>query len=205
MSDRRRHGDGRCRDRTGRARDAGASKEALLRAAQYLFGRKGFERTTIREIGERAGVDAALIARYFGSKADLYIAAVAAERWTTPDRSPYEGIEQMADAVVTRADRHGPGPDPAGLVRSDTSDEIRVRRPGPGGAAPGGPPGGRHGEPRASTAPAAGRDGRVGADRHQPRSLAGMVRGDSDRCPAAELVALVVDALGAMAGNGPER
>ena len=65
--------------RTGRSRDAAASKDALLQAAQTLFGEQGFEGTTIREIGERAGVDAALIARYFGSKADLYIAAVAAE------------------------------------------------------------------------------------------------------------------------------
>jgi hypothetical protein len=65
--------------RTGRSRDAAASKGALLQAAQTHFGQQGFDGTTIREIGERAGVDAALIARYFGSKADLYIAAVAAE------------------------------------------------------------------------------------------------------------------------------
>jgi AcrR family transcriptional regulator len=65
--------------RTGRSRDAAASKDALLQAAQTLFGQQGFESTTIREIGEQAGVDAALIARYFGSKADLYIAAMVAE------------------------------------------------------------------------------------------------------------------------------
>ncbi len=84
--------------KTARVRDAVASKESLLRAAQELFGQRGFERTTIRDIGERAGVDAALIARYFGSKSDLYFAAVAAEdareehpggskacdRWRTP-------------------------------------------------------------------------------------------------------------------------
>ena len=39
--------------KAGRARDAVASKRALLQAAQQLFGRHGFERTTIREIGER--------------------------------------------------------------------------------------------------------------------------------------------------------
>ena len=65
--------------KTGRTRDAAATKQALLRAAQSLFGQGGFEGTTIRDIGDRAGVDAALIARYFGSKADLYIAAVVAE------------------------------------------------------------------------------------------------------------------------------
>ena len=112
------------RSRDGRTRDAAASKDALLGAAQTLFGHQGFEGTTIREIGEAAGVDAALIARYFGSKADLYIAAVAAEDAEgTP--SEYDGLEQMADVVVTRADRSGPGPILQAIVRSDTSPEIR--------------------------------------------------------------------------------
>src|SRR6202042_3088939 len=84
-------------DRTGRPRDAAASKDALLQAARTLFGQQGFEGTTIREIGERAGVDAALIARYFGSKAYLYIAAVVAEDADGPP-SEYEGLAQIADA-----------------------------------------------------------------------------------------------------------
>jgi AcrR family transcriptional regulator len=110
--------------RAGRSRDAAASKNALLWAAQSLFGQQGFEGTTTREIGERAGVDAALIARYFGSKAHLYIAALIAEDAEgTP--SEYDGLEQMADVVVTRADRRGPGPILQAIVRSDTSAEIR--------------------------------------------------------------------------------
>src|ERR1700685_1339418 len=111
--------------RTGRSRDAAASRDALLRAAQALCAQRGFEGTTIREIGEQAGVDAALIARYFGSKADLYIAAVMAEDAEgTPGE--YEGLEQMADVVMTRADRRGPGPILQAIVRSDTSAEIRA-------------------------------------------------------------------------------
>jgi AcrR family transcriptional regulator len=111
--------------RAGRSRDAAASKDALLQAAQTLFGEQGFEGTTIREIGERAGVDAALIARYFGSKADLYIAAVVAEV-AEGAPSEYEGLGQMADVVITRADRRGPGPILQAIVRSDTSPEIRA-------------------------------------------------------------------------------
>jgi AcrR family transcriptional regulator len=109
-----------------RPRNAAASKDALLNAAQALFGQKGFEQTTIREIGQSAGVDAALIARYFGSKADLYIAAVLAE--TQGDTSPrkFERLDQVADAMVTRTDKYGPGPILQALIRSDTSDEIRA-------------------------------------------------------------------------------
>src|SRR5271168_4523225 len=92
--------------RTGRSRDAAASKDALLQAARTLFGQQGFESTTIREIGEQAGVDAALIARYFGNKADLYIAAVVAEDAEAVP-TEYEGVEHMADVLVTLADRRG--------------------------------------------------------------------------------------------------
>jgi AcrR family transcriptional regulator len=109
--------------RTGRSRDAAASRDALLRAAQTLFGQQGFESTTIREIGEQAGVDASLIARYFGSKADIYIAAVVAE---DAEGVPieYEGLGHMADVVVARSDRRGPGPILQAIVRSDTSADI---------------------------------------------------------------------------------
>ena len=112
--------------KSARSRDAAASKEALLQAAQERFGQKGFEATTIRDIGERAGVDAALIARYFGSKADLYIAAVAAEDTGGEGPRDYAGLDQMADAVVSRADDHGPGPIMQAIIRFDTSDEIRT-------------------------------------------------------------------------------
>jgi AcrR family transcriptional regulator len=110
---------------SGRPRDATASKEALLQAAQVLFSKQGFDGTTIREIGEQAGVDASLIARYFGSKADLYIAALAAEN-AAGIPSKYDGrLEQMAEVVLARADRVGPGPVLQAVVRSDTSPEIR--------------------------------------------------------------------------------
>jgi AcrR family transcriptional regulator len=114
------------RPRLDRPRDAAASKEALLEAAQVLFGQRGFERTTTREIGERAGVDAALIARYFGSKADLYVAAVVAESQDDQAPQDFETLEQIADAILTRIDERGLGPITQALIRSDTSDEIRV-------------------------------------------------------------------------------
>ncbi len=51
-----------------RRNDAQASRRALLEAAAALFDERGYQGATVREIGERAGVDAALIARYFGGK-----------------------------------------------------------------------------------------------------------------------------------------
>src|SRR5260221_5104477 len=60
-----------------RYHDAQASREALLGAARALFDERGYDRATTREIGERAAVDPALIARYFGGKEGLYLATIA--------------------------------------------------------------------------------------------------------------------------------
>jgi len=98
----------------------------LLEAAQSLFGQRGFEKTTIREVGDLAGVDPSLIARYFGSKADLYVAAVIAEAQGDQPPSEFEGLEDMAKATLDRTDERGLGPVTQALIRSETHDEIRT-------------------------------------------------------------------------------
>lgn len=51
------------------------AREAVLGAARELFAERGFERTTMRAVGTRAGVDPALIYHYFRDK-DALLAAV---------------------------------------------------------------------------------------------------------------------------------
>jgi AcrR family transcriptional regulator len=48
----------------------------VLTAARNEFATKGFDRTTMRGIASVAGVDAALVHHYFGSKDDLFLAAL---------------------------------------------------------------------------------------------------------------------------------
>ncbi|MFI5778364.1 TetR family transcriptional regulator [Nocardia sp. NPDC051570] len=60
-----------------RKRDAGATRAAILGAAQELFAERGFERATVRDIAGRAGVNQALLFRYFGSKDELFRSAIA--------------------------------------------------------------------------------------------------------------------------------
>lgn len=52
-------------------RDAGTA-EAILDAAEPLFGSQGFAATTIKQIGKAAGLNPALIYYYYGSKEELY-------------------------------------------------------------------------------------------------------------------------------------
>ncbi len=93
---------------SGRRRDAGRSRELLLDAATELFAERGFERTTTRDIGERAGVDAALIARYFGGKTQLYIAVMRAG---SGDGAPADLLEEdRLRALLGRTPHRGPGP-----------------------------------------------------------------------------------------------
>jgi AcrR family transcriptional regulator len=125
MTARRQLKETRVRPGPGRPRNAAASKQALLEAAQSLFGERGFEGTTIRDIGNLAGVDSALIARYFGSKADLYIAAVVAEGQGEQPTPDFEGLSDMTKAMLERIDEHGLGPVTQALIRSDSRDEIQ--------------------------------------------------------------------------------
>jgi AcrR family transcriptional regulator len=62
--------------RTGRRPGESGTYDALLDAARRLFAERGYEGASLRAIAAAAGVDAALVAHFFGSKADLLAAAV---------------------------------------------------------------------------------------------------------------------------------
>ena len=49
-----------------------STADLILGAAESLFARKGFERTTIKDIGAAAGVNPALIYYYYRDKTNLY-------------------------------------------------------------------------------------------------------------------------------------
>ncbi|MBO1756953.1 TetR/AcrR family transcriptional regulator [Allobranchiibius sp. CTAmp26] len=59
-------------NRSPRARNAEATRAALLEAATKRFTLLGYERTTTRDIARDAGANISLLARYFGSKEGLF-------------------------------------------------------------------------------------------------------------------------------------
>lgn len=78
---------------TPRKRDAEATRAAILEAAKAQFGRLGYDRAALRDIAAEAGIDVALIKRYFGGKEALFTEALKASfqpdflsRW---DRSTF--------------------------------------------------------------------------------------------------------------------
>jgi AcrR family transcriptional regulator len=61
-----------------RARNAEATRAAILEAAKALFARVGYDLTSLRDIAVEANADAALVKRYFGGKEALFKAALEA-------------------------------------------------------------------------------------------------------------------------------
>jgi AcrR family transcriptional regulator len=59
-----------------RDRDAGASRDAILAAAQLLFAERGYVQTGVRDIAAAANVNSALVGRYFGTKNQLFKVAL---------------------------------------------------------------------------------------------------------------------------------
>ena len=59
-----------------RRRDAAATRSAIFEAATRRFAYQGYECAGVREIAADAGVDAAMVNRYFGSKEGLFTEVV---------------------------------------------------------------------------------------------------------------------------------
>ncbi|CAM3639055.1 TetR/AcrR family transcriptional regulator [Nocardioides zeicaulis] len=82
----------------GRRPGAPDTRAEVLAAARESFAGKGFRGTTIRAVASAAGVDPALVHHYFGTKDDLFLAAL---------ELPVDPREVLAPVVAA-------GPDGAG-------------------------------------------------------------------------------------------
>ena len=143
--------------RPGRRRGASSAREDILAAARTLFARSGIDGTPVRAIAAEAGVDSALVHHYFGTKRDLFLAAVAipvdpsivTDRIAaTPDDElghtivdtvlhVWHGDFQEAGVALVRSVVAGPDP---GLMRTFVTDvvmrDVAERVDEPPGSAP---------------------------------------------------------------------
>jgi TetR/AcrR family transcriptional regulator len=84
-----------------RRRDPAASRRAILDAAEELFAQRGYERSSMGEIGRRARVSAALPAYFFGDKDGLYAAVL--ERLLLAREERLEPLAARAAAELERS------------------------------------------------------------------------------------------------------
>ena len=66
---------GRTASTRGRRPGGPDTRGEILEAARRAFAERGFQGTSMRAVATAAGVDAALVHHYFGSKGDLFLAA----------------------------------------------------------------------------------------------------------------------------------
>jgi AcrR family transcriptional regulator len=94
-----------------RKRDAGVTRAAILEAAKGRFASQGYDRAALRDIAAEAGVDVALIKRYFGGKEALFTealkASIRADRLRDWNRAsfPREVATMMAGGAHADEDR----------------------------------------------------------------------------------------------------
>ncbi|MWV51538.1 TetR family transcriptional regulator (plasmid) [Rathayibacter sp. VKM Ac-2803] len=93
------------------ARDADRTRDELVRAARRRFATEGYRAATVRGIASDAGVNVALISRYFGSKEGLFAACVQRSVDEMSPAAAPAGLDALIDRLIER------------VVRSPDSDE----------------------------------------------------------------------------------
>jgi AcrR family transcriptional regulator len=115
-------------------RDALATQRALVRAARRRFATDGYRATTVRQIAADAGVNVALINRYFVSKDGLFEACMLRTSdeldTETPNRS--SGFDDVIERLVAHVVNAPDGDDPLQLLlllrSSGDENADRIRR-----------------------------------------------------------------------------
>jgi AcrR family transcriptional regulator len=115
--------------RTGRRPGPSSTRASILAAAVECFAANGYDATSMRRIAAVAGVDPALVRRFFGGKEQLF--AEMATALIVPERAVAAVTEGAAEAAGERLLRYflsllgdvaHPGP-LLGLIRSAVTSE----------------------------------------------------------------------------------
>lgn len=119
-------------DAPARRRDATRTRQLLLDAARRRFAEDGYAATTVRDIADDAGVNVALISRYFTSKEGLFEACLTSAGEALRRSTGDIGLDQIP-ATMAQQIAGAPAGSVAGqlalLLRSsgdERADRIRL-------------------------------------------------------------------------------
>jgi AcrR family transcriptional regulator len=122
--------------RSGRRPGPTTTREAIAEAARHQFAELGYDRATLRGIAREAGVDAALVVRFYGSKDALFrevmaLPAAVAEAIASLADGPTATIgRRLATVIVGALEDPRSRPVVLGRIRSaashpDAADLLR--------------------------------------------------------------------------------
>ncbi len=115
-------------------RDATATRRALVRAARRRFATDGYRATTVRQIAADAGVNVALINRYFVSKDGLFEACMlrTSDELDSQSSSRPVHFDDVIERLVAHVVNSPDGDDPLQLLlllrSSGDENADRIRR-----------------------------------------------------------------------------
>jgi AcrR family transcriptional regulator len=103
-------------------------REAVERAALEMFEEQGYAGTSVRAIAGAAGVDPALVIRWFGSKEELFLRVLTLTEKPVPDLSgPRETLGERLVAFALAPGQRDVRRDLTALVRASDSSSVRSR------------------------------------------------------------------------------
>jgi AcrR family transcriptional regulator len=108
-------------------RRSDATRAAILGAARERFAAEGYERATIRAIAADAGIDPAMVMRYFGTK-ELLFAAAAEFELRLPDPRSMSPDEIGARMVAHFVERWEADDILTALLRAGVTNEAAAQR-----------------------------------------------------------------------------
>lgn len=99
------------------------TKEKLLNEGRNLFWNRGYSNVSLRDIAGAAGVDVALISRYFGSKLGLFTATIDLIDDIDPAQitSPADLVEAIVQIYICTPRDTG-APSALGLILTNAGD-----------------------------------------------------------------------------------
>lgn len=114
------------------------TRDKLLNEARRLFWKQGYSAVSLRDISGAAGVDVALVARYFGSKLGLFEATLDGafdwpEMFESEEKSAIDvTVEKFSDpekeahslAIIQMVLMNAPDPEVGEIVHSRVSSEF---------------------------------------------------------------------------------
>jgi len=120
----------RRRGRPPRTESAG-TRDRILAAAREEFSERGYEKTSVRGIAKAAGVDSALVHHYFGTKEQVFEAAIEvafAPALKAPEAigdGPLEGVgERLTRFILGLWENPGTRAPLLAIVRSAVNNET---------------------------------------------------------------------------------
>ncbi len=106
------------------------TRAGILAAAEHLFARHGYDRTSVRDVAERAQIDPALVIRYFGSKDGLFAqaATIQLELPAADALAPGDVGRALIEHFLTVWEGAGRTRGMAVLLRSAASNELAAAK-----------------------------------------------------------------------------